>query len=58
MKAPRARRWRGIGIANYVRNTTGAPHEKSPRLPRRPFLGGLRHGEGRLYTKNAGNAFR
>jgi hypothetical protein len=28
------------------------------RLPRRAFIGGLRYGEGRLYTKNAGDALR
>ena len=28
------------------------------RLPRRAFIGGMRYGEGRLHTKDAGDALR
>ena len=40
------------------RNTAARRRRSFLRLPRRAFIGGLRYGEGRLYTKNAGDALR
>jgi hypothetical protein len=42
------------GIANYVETPAARRMRSLLRLPRRAFIGSLRYGEGRLYTKNAG----
>ena len=40
------------------RNTAARRRRSFLRLPRRAFIGGLRYGQGRLYTKNARDALR
>jgi hypothetical protein len=46
------------GLLRDCRNTAAHRRRSFLRLPRRAFIGGLRYGQGRLYTKNARDALR
>jgi hypothetical protein len=43
---------------HYVETPAARRMRSLLRLPRRAFIGGMRYGEGRLRTKNAGDALR
>jgi hypothetical protein len=46
------------GIVNYVETPAARRMRSLLRLPCRAFIGSLRYGEGRLHTKNVGDALR